>query len=145
VHRHIAWNLENSALAAQPELLRHLEAKGKVAVLVKGGSYLLWFGMFSTFRGYLLDHLAWMLSDSTGIAPNHARGVVQEPYGAFHGPVVEQAAGMPEDRAAQALWKKAREKMPFRFGYLDRDNNAHVMITRPDTTRPEPASTSRPK
>ena len=110
------------------ELHRH---PAPIAVLVKGASYLLWFASFSTFRGYLLDHLAWMVSDSTGIAPNHARGVVQEPYGAFRGPVVANAAGMPEDRAALALWQRAREKMPFRFGYLDREGNAHVMLTRP--------------
>jgi hypothetical protein len=131
VHRHLAWNIDNAQLAARPQLLLHLEAKGKVCVLVKGASYLLWSGTFSTFRGYLLDHLAWMVSDSTGIAPNHARGVVQEPYGAFRGPVVENAAGTREDRAAQALWKTSRERMPFRFGYLDREGNAHVLLTRP--------------
>ncbi len=131
VHRHLAWNIDNAQLAARPQLLRHLEAKGKVCVLVKGGSYLLWFGTFSTFREYLLGHLAWMVSDSTGIAPNHARGMVQEPHGAFRGPVVENAAGTREDRAAQALWKASRGRMPFRFGYLDREGNAHVMLTRP--------------
>jgi hypothetical protein len=131
VHRHIAWNIDDAQLAAHPQLLRHLEAKGKVCVLVKGASYLLWFGTFSRFRGYLLDHLAWMVSDSTGVAPNHAKGVVQEPYGAFRGPVVENAAGTREDRAAQALWKTSRERLPFRFGYLDREGNAHVLLTRP--------------
>src|SRR5262249_12928844 len=44
VHRHIAWNLDNAHLKSQPALLRHLEAKGKVAVLVKGAHYLLWTG-----------------------------------------------------------------------------------------------------
>jgi hypothetical protein len=130
VHRHLAWNIDDTQLAAHPQLLRHLERKGKVGVLVKGASYLLWFPSFSRFRGYLLEHLAWMVSDSTGIAPNHARGMVQEPYGAYRGPVVENVAGTREDRTAQALWKTARERMPFRFGYLDREGNAHVMITR---------------
>jgi hypothetical protein len=131
VHRHIAWNVDNTQLAAHPQLLRHLAAKGKVAILVKGASYLLWFESFSTFRTYLLDHLAWMVADSTGIAPNHARGVVQEAYGRYRGPVVENVVGKREDLAAQALWKTSRGPMPFRFGYLDRENNAHVMLVRP--------------
>lgn len=131
VHRHIAWNVDNTQLAAHPQLLRHLEAKGKVALLVKGASYLLWFDAFSTFRAYLLDHLAWMISDSTGIAPNHARGVVQEAYGKYRGPVVANVVGKREDLAAQALWKSPRGPMPFRFGYLDREGGAHVMLTRP--------------
>ncbi len=147
VHRHLAWNLDDTQLAAHPQLLRHLEAKGKVGVLVKGASYLLWFPSFSRFRGYLLEHLAWMVSDSTGIAPNHARGVVQEPYGVFRGPVVENVAGTREDLAAQVLWKTARERMPFRFGYLDREGNAHVMVTRPAEpaarARAEPAAGTR--
>jgi hypothetical protein len=130
-HRHLAWNLDDAQLAAHPQLLRHLEAKGKIAALVKGGSYLLWFASFSRFRGYLLGHLAWMVSDSTGLAPNHARGMVQEPYGAYRGPVVENVVGTREDLAAQALWKASRGRLPFRFGYLDREGNAHVLLTRP--------------
>ena len=132
VHRHIAWNLADAYLRAHPGVLRYLEAKGRVTVLVKGASYLLWLGDFSLIRGYLLDHLAWMLSDSTGIPPTYARGMTQETYGAFHGPIVDKVAGRPEDDAMRELWKKNRSRaMPFRFGYLDLDGDAHVMITRP--------------
>ena len=36
VHRHFGWNLGDGELAKHPQLIRHLEQKGKVTVLVKG-------------------------------------------------------------------------------------------------------------
>jgi hypothetical protein len=132
VHRHIAWNLDDATLARDPAVLRHLEAKGQVTVLVKGGSYLLWLADFSQLRDYLVSHLAWMLSDSTGILPAAAAraGLVQEPYGRFDGPVVTQVDGSAEDTAMRALWQHPVGPMPFRFGYLDKLGNRHVLITR---------------
>jgi hypothetical protein len=132
VHRHIAWNLANNYLRDHPELLRHLDAKGQLIVLVKGGSYLLWLQDFSTFRGYLLDHLAWMLSDSTGIAPNLARGMTQVTYGMYRGPTVDKVEDFPEDNAFRELWaSQPRRPLPFRFGYLDKDGSAHLVVTQP--------------
>ena len=133
VHRHIAWNLDNDTLKKDPRVLRHLEAKGKVAILVKGASYLLWLGDFSTMRGYILDHLAWMLSDSTGVPPTYARpaGMVQEAYGRFAAPILVQVEGRREDLDTRALWRAPKGPMPFRFGYLDKVGNKHVLITRP--------------
>jgi hypothetical protein len=132
VHRHIAWNLDNAHLRDHPGLLRHLEAKGKVTVLVKGASYLLWLPDFAKFRGYLLDHLAWMLSDSTGIPPTFAHGMMQETFGVFHGPIIEKVEDRPEDTAMRDLWKHNKQQaMPFRFGYLDKEGDAHIMITHP--------------
>src|SRR5262249_8090018 len=42
VHRHIGWNLGDAYLKDHGELLAHLDAKGKVTLLTKGASYLLW-------------------------------------------------------------------------------------------------------
>ena len=83
VHRHIGWNLGDKYLKDHPQLLRHLEKKGQGHAADKGASYLLWRGDFSQIRGYMLDHLAWMLSDSTGIPPGYAKAanMVQETYG----------------------------------------------------------------
>jgi hypothetical protein len=136
VHRHLGWNLANDSLAKAPQLLRHLERKGKVTFLVKGASYLLWEGGFSTFRDYMLAHLAWMLSDSTGIPPRHvtAAGMVQDTYGNFSGPFLE-GAGARQKRDAddfRALWKKnPRRKLGFRFGYVDAGGSGHLVVTRP--------------
>jgi len=133
VHRHIAWNLGNKELAAQPGLLRHLEAKGKVTMIVKGASYLLWEQDFSTMRKYILDHLAFMLSDSTGIPPMYATpaGMVLEPYGKFTMPGLPHAVGSKEDQDMRALWKTSKGPAPFRFGYIDSEKHHHLLITRP--------------
>jgi len=133
VHRHIAWNLDNEHLK-QPALLRYLEAKGKVAVLVKGAHYLLWLDDFDTMRKYILDHLVWMVSDSTGVPPNYAQpaGMVQEAYGRFDEPILAaNVVGRREDLASRKLWSTPKGPIPFRFGYVDKLGHSHVMITRP--------------
>ncbi len=134
VHRHLGWNLGDSALAEQPQLLRHLEAKGRVTILTKGASYLLWMNHFSTIRAHLLAHLAWMLSDSTGIPPEYATraGMVQEPWGRYRDAFLPSARGNRHSRAFRALWASSPKRpLPFRFGYLDSNNAAHLVVTRP--------------
>jgi len=133
-HRHIAWNLGDTYMQGHPQLLRHLEKKGQVTVLVKGASYLLWRGDFAHIRDYLLDHLAWMLSDSTGIPPSYARSakMVQETYGYYNGAFLEAAQTMKADESMIELWKtQKRRPLPFRFGYVDKDKQAHLVVTRP--------------
>ena len=134
VHRHIAWNLGDAYMKLHPQLVRHLEKKGQVTVLVKGASYLLWRGDFSRTRDYLLDHLAWMLSDSTGIPPTfaHAAGMVQETYGYFDGAFLVSAQDSPHDEAFRELWRtQPRRKLAFRFGYVDTNKQAHLVVTKP--------------
>lgn len=138
VHRHIAWNLGDTYLSEHPELLAHLAAKGKVTMLTKGASYLLWSPGFSKIRTYMLDHLAWMLSDSTGIPPAYAAaaGMVQETYGRFSGAFLEGAeqAGQKHSAAFRALWlKNPKRPLPVRFGYVDMNKQAHLVVTRPKT------------
>ncbi len=134
VHRHIGWNLGDVYLGKHPELVRHLAKKGMVTMLTKGASYLLWRGDFSVIRGYMLDHLSWMLSDSTGIPPTFAKpaGMVQETYGHYTGAFLEGAGGNRHDDAFIALWQGQKtRRLPFRFGYVDKDKQAHVVVTRP--------------
>jgi hypothetical protein len=102
-------------------------------MLTKGASYLLWRGDFSVIRGYMLDHLAWMLSDSTGIPPAFTRpaGMVQETYGHYDGAFLERT-DVHHDDAFIALWKSQKtRRLPFRFGYIDKDKQAHLVVTRP--------------
>ena len=134
VHRHIGWNLGNAYLKLHPQLIRHLEKKGPVTVLVKGASYLLWRPDFSRTREYILDHLKWMLSDSTGIPPKFAKpaGMIQETYGDYNGAFLEGAQANPHDEDRIELWKGQRRRaLPFRFGYVDKDKQAHLLVTRP--------------
>jgi hypothetical protein len=136
VHRHIGWNLGDPYLAKHPELMRHLEKKGTVTMLTKGASYLLYRGDFSVIRGYMLDHLAWMLSDSTGIPPTYARaaGMIQETYGHYTGAFLEGAQDNRHDDSFIELWRSQKvRRLPFRFGYVDKDKQAHLVVTRPKT------------
>ena len=135
--RHIGWNLGNDYLAKHGNLLAHLDAKGKVAICIKGGSYLLWLDDFSTFRRYALEHLAWMVTDSTGVAPNFvdASKLQQDAYGQFDGPPrgygFEGLDGSKADVAFRKLWAHPKDRMPFRFGYLDQNHHSHIVITQP--------------
>jgi hypothetical protein len=133
VHRHIGWNLGDPYLAKHPALIRHLESKGTVTLLTKGASYLLWRGDFSLIRTYMLDHLAWMLSDSTGIPPAFTRkaGMIQETYGHYAGAFLEGTDERHDDAFIE-LWRAQKtRRLPFRFGYVDKDKQAHLVVTRP--------------
>jgi hypothetical protein len=129
--RHISANLDDDHVKADPGPLKHLEQKGKVAAMTKAASYLLWWGNFSLIRQYLLDHMVWMISDSTGIPPRYAEpaGFEQVTYGKFNGPFLP--AGMGEGNAFKKLWStNPQVALPFRYGYPDNSRNAHMMVTR---------------
>ena len=131
VHRHIAANLANAPLLKEAPLLRHLEEKGRVSILIKACSYLLWNDGFSTFRDYLLAHGEFMFSDSTGILPSQATkaGFVQETYGDFDGPFIP--ASQRGTAAFRELWKaQPHRTMPVRFGYADVNKKPHLLVTR---------------
>ena len=106
-------------------------------MLVKGASYLLWHPGFSLIRGYILDHLKWMLSDSTGVPPKFAKsaGMVQETYGTYTGAFLEGYQATKHDEDFIALWAgQKKRKLPFRFGYVDMKKQAHLVVTRPRKT-----------
>jgi hypothetical protein len=130
-YRHIAANLDDRHLRGSG-LLRHLESKGRIAALTKAASYLLWLDDFSVIRGYLLERMTWMVSDSTGILPRHAQaaGFEQVTYGRF----IRSLLGTREDANLEMgrLWRsQPRRALPFYFGYPDFDNrSAHLMVTR---------------
>ncbi|MBC7975133.1 MAG: hypothetical protein H7138_09125 [Myxococcales bacterium] len=129
VYRHIQANLDDAHLKADPAALRHLEAKGTVAAMTKAASYLLTFGDFQTMRSYVIDHVAWMVSDTTGLPPSYGKkaGFAYETWGAFDNP--NMAAGKsyaPEWRAEYAAQEK--RPLPFRFGYPDAKHRGHLII-----------------
>jgi hypothetical protein len=139
--RHVAWNLDDKHLRADPSVLRHLEAKGKVSAMTKAASHCLWSDDFSVIRQYLLDHMVWMISDSTGIPVQNAKraGWVQDTYGVFDWPEaffvdnrnVEQNNKNAED-LARLFKTNPQHDLPFRYGYPDRDHHAHMIVTRPN-------------
>ena len=142
VYRHIAANLDDDHFVANRPLPLHLASKGPVSVMIKAASYLLWFDTFSHIRSYLLDHAAWMISDSTGIPPSLARaaGFEQDCYGLFHGPMLAKNSHTKSEFLT--LWQASpRRMLPFYFGYPDMDGHGHMMVTR-RTGRAATAETS---
>jgi hypothetical protein len=137
--RHISFNLDDDHLKADPGLLAHLSAKGKVAAMTKAATHLLWNDHFSLIRGWLVGHTDWMASDSTGLPPRIAgpAGYVQDTYGTFDGP---SPFGDPDGNDAADVKKlfasqPARE-LAFRYGYPDKHGHAHLIIThRPSSAR----------
>ena len=120
---------------ADDRVIKHLAQKGKVAVMTKAASFLLWYDDFTKIRNYLLDHIAWMISDASGIPPSYAgpAGFEQITYGDFVGPYFIQ------DEHTRAgfvkLWaKQPHRPLPFRFGYPDSAKHNHLMITRPSAS-----------
>ncbi len=135
-HRHFAANLEDRAFDGSA-LQKHLEAKGKVAMLTKAASYLMWMQSFSVIRDYVATHLVWMASDSTGLPPRHARkaGLEQITYGKFAGTMF--GTNKIDRGAFVKLWKQQPlRKITFRYGYRDSNDAKHLLITRPAAATP---------
>jgi hypothetical protein len=132
-YRHIVANLDDNHMTADDRVLRHLRGKGKVSVMTKAASFLLWYDDFSRIREYLLRNAAWMISDASGIAPSLAEpaGFEEITYGEFTGPYF-----VIDDKNTRGefikLWKSQPHRdLPFRFGYPDAAKHNHLMIMRP--------------
>jgi len=130
--RHVSFNLDDDHLKADPGLLAHLNAKGKVAAMTKAATHLLWNDHFSLIRGWLVAHTDWMASDSTGLPPRIAgpAGYTQDTYGTFDGP---SPFGDPDGNDAADLKKlfdsQPAHELAFRYGYPDKHGHAHLVIT----------------
>lgn len=129
VHRHFPQNLDDEHFGKDTAMQAYLNGKGKVVAMTKAASYLLWRGAFSTIRTWLLSHMVFMVSDSTGIPPKFAKaaGFEQEAFGSFEESFLGASPQYNEE--FRALWKKARP-LPFRYGYLDKRLHYHLLITR---------------
>jgi hypothetical protein len=141
VHRHIAANLSDDHVRGDPRILRHLESQGEVAAMTKAASYLLWAEGFRKIREYLLAHMVFMVSDSTGIPPEDAAkaGFVLETYGHFSGSYLAARKSVAEEY--RRLWdEQPYRPLPFRFGYPDASGQNHLVLT----LRPARAATAIP-
>jgi hypothetical protein len=130
--RHIAANLGDAHLRADPRLLAYLDTQGEVAAMTKAAIHLLGSDQFSLLRAYLLSHMVWMISDDTGILPRHARaaGFVQEGHGIFKGPS-RYGQVRPDDAADLRRLFAHDEALPFAaYGYTDASGKAMIIITR---------------
>jgi len=133
VHRHIAANLDDKHFGGSA-VEKHLLKKGEIAAMTKAASYLLWKPNFSLIRAYLSQSAVFMVSDSTGIPPLHARqaGLAQVTYGKFTGAFLK--ANAQHGNAFVKLWStQPFRKVPFRYGYPDRVGNFHLLVTQRQT------------
>jgi hypothetical protein len=133
VLRHVSFNLDDWHLRADPSLLAYLNGRPKVAAMTKAASHLLWNDHFALIRNWLADHTDWMVSDSTGIPPRYAKpaGFVQDTFGKFDGPA---PFGLLDTQDADDFVKlfaaNPQHDLAFRYGYPDKDGNAHLVVTR---------------
>ncbi|HTR50788.1 MAG TPA: hypothetical protein VMJ10_08790 [Kofleriaceae bacterium] len=136
VHRHIAWNLGDKGFKGSP-LEKYLVAKGPIVAMTKAASFLIWESGFSGIRGYLLDHMVWMASDATGIPPRYAKkaGFTQTTYGTFTAPFLDEADKDVGDAMVKLWASQPHRKLPFRYGYPDKDKHVHLMITAKDAPK----------
>ena len=136
-YRHIVANLDDPHLTADGRVLAHLEKKGKVAVMTKAASFLLWYDDFTKIRNQLLASMAWMISDASGIPPSYAgpAGFEQVTYGEFTGTYFTPEGKDRRDEFIK-LWKnQPHHDLPFRFGYPDGEKHNHLMVTRPKSAQ----------
>ena len=130
-HRHFSADLSNSKFVGSP-LEKYLLARGSVVAMTKAASYLLWNSNFSGIRDFLLSHMTFMFSDSTGIPPRFAKkaGFTQTTFGRFTGSYLDADPEVSD--AFVKLWSGQKaQKLPFRYGYPDIAGNVHMMITKP--------------
>lgn len=131
IYRHIMANLDDKHLAADPAALRYLESKGKVAAMTKAASYLLSFDSFVTMRKYLVEHVEWMVSDSTGLPPKYGQpaGFEYETHGEYERSNMK--AGSEVTPAWRAMYaEQPKRPLGFRFGYPDGKFRGHLIIMR---------------
>ena len=131
VYRHIQANLDDKHLKVDPSALAYLDKKGAVAAMTKAASYLLTFDDFSMMRKYIVEHVVWMVSDSTGLPPKIGTpaGFDYEVYGAYD--LSNMAAGASVTPQWRALYKaQPHRELPFRFGYPDKKLRGHLIIMR---------------
>lgn len=128
VHRHFAQNLSDTNFGQDAGMKAYLEKKGRVVAMTKAASYLLWRDHFSTIRDFLLNHMEFMVSDSTGIPPRFATkaGFQQQAFGRFNESFLGASPQYNED--FRKLWKTAKP-LAFRYGYLDKNLSMHMLVT----------------
>ncbi len=128
VHHHFAANLNDDNFGKDTAMQAYLNGKGKIVAMTKAASYLLWRDVFSTIRDYLLEHMVFMVSDSTGVPPRFAtaKGFTQTAYGKFNESFL--GASPEHNEAFRKLWKDAKP-LGFRYGYLDKGLSKHMLVT----------------
>jgi hypothetical protein len=136
-YRHIMANLDDAHLKKSPGALHHLEKKGHVSGMTKAASFLLAFDEFSTMRKYLSDHVDWMVSDATGLAPKWGKpaGFEYETWGTFVRSEMDVGISISPSWVAE-FKAQPKRTLKFRFGYPDVEYHHNLIIMRRASTPP---------
>ena len=133
IHRHFAQNLDDEHFGKDAGMQAYLNSRGRIVAMTKAASYLLWRSKdrppaFETIRNYLLEHMDFMISDSTGIPPSFAAaaGFQQQAYGRFAESFLP--ANPKHNADFVKLWKKSKP-LKFRYGYVDKNLSSHMLVT----------------
>jgi hypothetical protein len=128
--RHMRTNLHDDHLKGSPTIA-YLESLGPITGMTKAASYLLTFDQFDTMRKYIVDHVDWMVSDSTGLPPKYGTpaGFEYETYGTY------EKSNMTAGATVTPAWREQYKAQPkrelkFRFGYPDGKFRGHLIIMR---------------
>ncbi len=100
--------------------------------MTKAATHLLWSDHFGLIRGWLIDHVVWMVSDSTGLPPRFAdqAGFAQDTYGTFDGPAAFGTPGARDGEELRRLFASQPQRpLVFRYGYPDSHGHAHLIVT----------------
>jgi hypothetical protein len=85
--------------------------------------------VFKKMREYVIGHVEWMVSDSTGLPPKigEPAGFEYETHGTYT--ASNMAAGGPVTPQWKELYKaQPKRELAFRFGYPDKKLNGHLII-----------------
>jgi hypothetical protein len=137
-YRHIMANIDNQHLKKWDAPVKHLKKKGKVAGMTKAASYLLGLGDFSTIRTYLLDHVEWMVSDTTGVPPPYGEpaGFEYQTYGEWTCANMDAGNGFMRPHWKKLFASQPKRELGFRFGYGNCRLGNHMV-----TMKRKPAAT----
>lgn len=147
VYRHLLANVDDAHLKSTPATLLHLQKKGRISAMTKAASYLLTFDNFNTMRKFIIDHVEWMVSDSTGLAPKYGTpaGFEYEMWGQY------DVSNMPEGKWITPQWTalyavQPRRPLKFRFGYPSGGPrySPHLIIMRKPKYAPAGAAPAAP-
>lgn len=139
VMRHVSVDLQDAELESRPEVLAFLERRGRVAAMTKATERELWKPGYDRIRRYLLEHMALMVSDASGIPPALAERAGFEVAGYGHFIKSPVTASDEIDAGLRRVFSRAVTRpLPFRYGDLDADHHFNLLITRPRGSAPAP-------
>jgi hypothetical protein len=130
VWRHLRANLNDDQFKGSP-VEKLIAAEAPFASMMKAASYLIWRDDFGGIRDALLSGMTWMISETSGIAPYHAaeKGFVQDVWGRFTGNLFA-GAKKGENAMIELFASRPEKALPFQFGYPDKAEHNHLIVTR---------------